>query len=47
MALGEIGRLRRPVIHLGIDIDRVLGVPRRRHRVIPKPLEIRSLRSNT
>ena len=45
MALGKIGRLGRPVVHLGIDVDRVLGAPGRRHGFIPEALKIGRLRS--
>ena len=40
MTLGQITDFRRPVVHLGIDIDCVFAVPRRQHLLIPDPLQI-------
>ena len=44
IALGQVGRARRPVVHLGVDVDRVLAVPRRRHAVVPDALQVGRLR---
>ena len=44
-ALREVGRLRRPVVHLGVDVDGVLAVPGRRELVIPLSLKIRGHRA--
>src|SRR5438045_8521102 len=41
--LGEIGRLREPVVHLGVDVHRVLAVPWRRVAVVPESLQRRRL----
>lgn len=38
MALGQITNFRRPIVHLGIDIDRVFTVPRGEHLRIPDAL---------
>ena len=45
MTLGKVRRFRRPVVHLGVDIDRVLAFPRRRHQGIPDALQVCGLRS--
>ena len=37
-ALRQVARLRRPIIHLRVDVDRVLTAPWRVHAVIPNPL---------
>ena len=38
MALRKRAAFRRPVVHLGIDVDGIFGVPRRRKILIPKSL---------
>ena len=43
MAFRKIGRLGRPVVHLGVDVDRVLASPRRAGEFIPQSLQIRRL----
>ena len=40
----EIRGERRPVVHLGVDVDRVLAAPRRREAVVPDPLQVGRLR---
>ena len=40
-ALGQIGRLGEPVIHLDVDVRVIIGMPRRLVVVVPKPLQIR------
>jgi hypothetical protein len=42
--LGQVGRERRPVVHLGVDIDGVLAAPRRGHAFVPDALQICRLR---
>ena len=39
-ALAEICRFGRPVVHLRVDVDRVLAAPRRGERVIPQTLQV-------
>ena len=39
-ALGEVPDLGRPVVHLGVDVGRVLGIPGRIHLVVPDALEV-------
>ena len=39
MALTEVADLGNPVVHLGVDVDGPLAVPRRREAVIPDPLQ--------
>ncbi len=46
-AFAEIGGIRQPVIHLKIDVGRVLAVPRRIDPIVPDALERRRLRSRT
>ena len=41
--LGQVARLGRPVIHLGVDVDGVLAAPRRVHAGIPQALQRRRL----
>ena len=43
--LGQVGRERRPVVHLGVDVDGVLAAPRRRHALVPEALQVRRLRT--
>ena len=43
--LGEVGRERRPVVHLRVDVDGVLAAPRRRHALVPEALQVRRLRA--
>ncbi len=38
-ALAQIGGFGRPVVHLGVDVDRVLAAPGRVQAVVPKALE--------
>src|SRR4051812_11801407 len=42
-AVGKIGDLRRPVIHLRVDVDRPIAAPGRAHQLVPDPLKIRGL----
>ncbi len=42
-ALGEGGDLGRPIVHLGVDVDRVLAAPGRRDLVVPYALEVGGL----
>ena len=39
--LGEVGHLRRPVVHLQVDVEVIVGVPRRVHAVVPEALQVR------
>ena len=41
----EVRGHRRPVVHLGVDVDRVLASPRRRQAVVPDPLQVGGLRA--
>ena len=41
MELGEVRHFRRPVIHLQVDVEVVVAVPRREHAVVPQPLQVR------
>ncbi len=43
VALGEVRHLGRPVVHLGVDVDRVLAAPGWRDRLIPDALEVGGL----
>ncbi len=43
VTLGQIGRLGQPVVHLRVDVDRVVGTPGRTHLVVPDALEIGGL----
>ncbi|MNI54387.1 hypothetical protein D3C73_1092810 [compost metagenome] len=40
MAFRQIAALRRPIIHLCIDVDRVFAVPDGQHILIPDSLQI-------
>src|SRR5690554_3989448 len=40
MALRQVAHFSRPVIHLRIDVDRVVAAPRRAELVIPYALQI-------
>ncbi len=40
VALGQVGDLGRPVVHLRVDVDRVVRAPRRPDHVVPDALEI-------
>ena len=42
-----MGRQRGPVVHLCVDVDGVIAIPRRLRTGIPEPLQIGSLRSGT
>ena len=39
-ALGQVGRLGGPVVHLDVDVRVVIGMPRRIVAVVPQPLQI-------
>ena len=39
MALGQVGNLGRPVVHLHVDVGMIIGMPRRVGAVIPEPLQ--------
>ena len=41
MRLREIGHFRRPVVHLQVDVEVIVAVPRGAHTVVPQPLQIR------
>src|SRR5687768_9856695 len=41
MQLGKIGHFGRPVVHLQIDVEVIVAVPRREHAVVPETLQIR------
>ena len=41
--LVEAAHVGGPVVHLGVDVDRVLAVPRGHHLVVPDALEVRRL----
>src|SRR5687767_4061350 len=41
MQLCEIGHLGRQIVHLKIDVEVVVAVPRREHAVVPQALQIR------
>ena len=43
--LGEVGRFRRPVVHLRVDVDRVVRAPRRPDVFVPDALEVGRLRA--
>src|SRR3972149_2053038 len=43
MTLLQIRWLRWPVVHLCVDVDRVLAFPRRRHGLVPQSLQVRWL----
>src|SRR6185369_3119882 len=45
VTFGQVCRLGRPVVHLGVDVDGVLAFPRRRHRVVPDSLQVGGLRA--
>src|SRR5205085_11926741 len=45
VALGEVRHLRGPVVHLRVDVDGVLRLPRRRHLRVPDALKVRGLRA--
>ena len=38
--IGEVGAFGEPVVHLGIDVDRVLAAPGRIDRLVPDALQI-------
>ena len=40
VALAQVGRFRRPIIHLDIDVGVIIGVPGRAVVVVPQPLQI-------
>ena len=44
-ALAEVGGIGQPVVHLEIDVGRVLAAPRRIDLVVPDALEVRRLRA--
>ena len=43
LRLGQVSDERRPVVHLGVDVDGVLRVPRGVHLVVPHALQISGL----
>ena len=43
MALGEVRRLRRPVVHLAVDVHRPVGAPRRADVLVPDALQVGGL----
>ena len=43
--LGEVGDLRGPVVHLEVDVRRVLRIPHRIHVGVPDALQVRRLRA--
>ena len=47
MQLGHIARLRRPIIHLRVNVQGVVAAPRRPRFFVPDPLKIGGLRSRT
>ena len=47
VALWETADLGRPVVHLGVDVDRELAVPCRDVHLVPDPLEVRRQRSRS
>ncbi len=40
MEVGEVGALGEPVVHLGVDVDGVLGAPRRVDGFVPDALQV-------
>ena len=40
LALTQIGGQRRPIVHLGVDVDGVIAAPRRSRIVVPYPLQV-------
>src|SRR5579875_799848 len=44
-AFRKVAAFRRPVVHFGIDVQRVVGTPRRAQFVVPDALQVRLLRS--
>jgi hypothetical protein len=38
--LAEIGGLRRPVVHLKVDVEVIVGIPWRAHAVVPEALQV-------
>src|ERR1043165_9653664 len=45
--LGKVCRFSKPIVHLGIDVDRVFAAPGRRHEVVPYTLQVGRLCSRT
>src|SRR5687767_4922504 len=43
MTFRQVGRFRRPVVHLRVDIDGVLTLPGRRHQMVPYSLQVGGL----
>ena len=43
VALGEIGALGGPVVHLGVDVAGVFGIPRRIEGIVPDALQVGGL----
>ncbi len=41
MRFREVGDLGRPVVHLQVDVEVIVAVPRRAHAVVPQALQIR------
>ena len=44
---GQITGFRRPIVHFGIDVDRIFALPRGIQTVIPNPLKVGRLRTGT
>ena len=40
LALRQTTDVGGPVVHLGVDVDRILGVPRRKERIVPDALQV-------
>ena len=47
MQLGEVRHFRRPVVHLQVDVEVVVAVPRREHAVVPQSLQVRGKPART
>ena len=43
MELGKVGGLHRPVVHLRVDVDGVVGAPRGAQVLVPNALEVGGL----
>ena len=40
VGLRQVRHLGRPVVHLGVDVERPVGAPRRAHRLVPDALQV-------
>ena len=47
VTFGQVGGLGRPVVHLGVDVDRVVAAPGGAHLVVPQSLQVGRLRPRT